>query len=140
MTSRTRLIRALRRPGRLISCALLLSACRGEDRTPGAEGGGGSALPPTPAELVGGEALYVANCAACHGSGADGTAKGPPLAHRIYEPSHHADPAFVLAARNGVTAHHWSFGNMPPQPQVTDSQVGAITAYVRWVQRQRGIR
>jgi hypothetical protein len=28
---------------------------------------------------------------------------------------------------------------MPPQPQVSDEQAGAITAYVRWVQRERGI-
>ncbi len=41
--------------------------------------------------------------------------------------------------RNGVSAHHWRFGDMPPQPQVATAEVEEITAYVRWVQRQRGI-
>lgn len=58
---------------------------------------------------------YDAVCASCHGAngqGQDGVA--PPLVHRIYEPGHHGDMAFVLAAKNGVRGHHWPFGNMPP--------------------------
>ena len=54
-----------------------------------------------------GASAYDAVCAACHGlngQGQDGIA--PPLVHKIYEPSHHGDMAFVLAAQNGVRAHH----------------------------------
>jgi mono/diheme cytochrome c family protein len=87
-----------------------------------------------------GERLFSQNCAACHGAQAVGTKQGPPLVHKIYEPSHHGDAAFVLAARNGSKQHHWRFGDMPPQPQLTEAQVKAITAYVRALQRDAGIR
>src|SRR6056297_2184332 len=80
-------------------------------------------------------------CAQCHGENAAGRQGfGPPLVHRIYEPSHHADAAFLLAAQNGVRAHHWNFGNMPPVEGVTRADVMAITAYVRELQRANGIK
>lgn len=94
-------------------------------------------LMPNPAV---GKTLYEKNCASCHGSTLNGSEKGPPLLHRIYEPSHHADMAFQLAAKNGVRAHHWQFGNMAPVPQVTPDDVAHITAYVRVEQRKIGIR
>ena len=98
-----------------------------------------ASLPPTPAEHRTGEQLFERNCAQCHGLQGRGTEKGPPLVHRIYEPGHHSDQAFYLAVRNGVAAHHWRFGNMPAQPQVTETEVAAIVGYVRWVQRETGI-
>ena len=96
-------------------------------------------LPPTPAEHQQGEDLFNAHCASCHGESARGTNQGPPLLHVIYEPSHHSDASFVLAARTGVPAHHWTFGNMPPQPQVDSVAMRKITGYVRWAQREVGI-
>ena len=87
-----------------------------------------------------GKLAYDAKCAACHGAnaaGQDGVA--PPLVHKIYEPSHHGDAAFLLAAKNGVRAHHWRFGNMPPVEGVTDGDVKMIVAYVRELQRANGI-
>lgn len=87
-----------------------------------------------------GERAYEAKCAVCHGAngqGQDGVA--PPLVHRIYEPNHHGDMAFVLAAQNGVRAHHWSFGDMPAVEGVTVSDVTNIVAYVRALQRANGI-
>ena len=63
----------------------------------------------------------------------------PPLVHRIYEPSHHADAAFQLAVTRGVRAHHWTFGNMPPLPAMDSAGIAAVTGYVRWLQRQAGI-
>lgn len=86
-----------------------------------------------------GRILFDANCAACHGPNASGSGQGPPLVHRIYEPSHHGDMAFVLAARQGVRAHHWRFGNMPAVDSVTEDEVVQITAYVRALQRANGI-
>lgn len=86
-----------------------------------------------------GERAFNAVCAACHGKNASGTDVGPPLIHRIYEPSHHGDYAFEMAVANGVRAHHWSFGNMPPQPGLTKADVAMIVAYVRELQRANGI-
>lgn len=57
----------------------------------------------------------------------------------IYEPGHHADGAFFLAAARGVRQHHWSFGDMPAVPDVTPQEVAAIIAYVRALQRANGI-
>ncbi len=86
-----------------------------------------------------GKVLFETNCAECHGKVGGGTDHGPPFIHDIYNPGHHADLSFVLAARNGVRAHHWPFGNMPPQPQVTEAEVGAIVQYVRELQQANGI-
>jgi len=87
-----------------------------------------------------GRTAFNAVCAECHGENAAGRfGFGPPLIHRLYEPSHHADIAFQLAAAQGVQAHHWRFGDMPPQPDVTRGDVVAIVAYVREMQRANGI-
>lgn len=83
---------------------------------------------------------FDAVCAACHGANATGrNGMGPPLVHKIYEPSHHGDMAFQMAVQNGVRAHHWTFGDMPPQDGPTRGDVTAIVAYVREVQRANGI-
>lgn len=86
-----------------------------------------------------GRIQFDANCATCHGPNASGSDQGPPLVHRIYEPSHHGDMAFLLAARQGVRAHHWRFGNMPAIDSVTEDEVVQITAYIRALQRANGI-
>jgi len=99
----------------------------------------GSVAAARPAAAEGGAALFERRCAECHGLGAKGTDKGPPLVHRIYEPSHHADAAFYLAVRQGVRAHHWPFGDMPAVEGVSDEQIARILAYVRGLQRAAGI-
>jgi mono/diheme cytochrome c family protein len=95
---------------------------------------------PVPAEYATGEALYTAHCALCHGPSAVGTAQGPSFLSNIYVPSHHSDASIYLAVKQGVRAHHWTFGDMPALPQVTEGEVTQIIAYVRWLQRQAGIR
>jgi cytochrome c len=94
---------------------------------------------PTPPEHVRGETLFVAHCAACHGDRALGTGVGPPLVHIVYEPRHHSDAAFQIAVAQGVRAHHWRYGDMPPVPGLTPEDVAEITAYIRWLQREAGI-
>ncbi|SNR50069.1 c-type cytochrome [Puniceibacterium sediminis] len=87
-----------------------------------------------------GKRAFDAVCAACHGENAVGRdGIGPPLIHKIYEPSHHGDMSFYIAAERGVRAHHWRFGNMPAQNGLTRADLGAIVAYVREVQRSNGI-
>ena len=97
------------------------------------------AVQPTPEEYRAGEERFEGLCARCHGMMGRGTSVGPPLVHKIYEPSHHSDFAFMRAARQGVRAHHWKFGNMPPIPGATSDDVTEIIAYVRWLQREAGI-
>lgn len=86
-----------------------------------------------------GKAAFEAVCAACHGANAAGTDKGPPLVHDIYNPGHHPDESFFRAAKLGSRQHHWRFGDMPPQPQVSDDQVAAIVEYMRQLQTVNGI-
>ena len=97
-------------------------------------------VPTLSATATAGEAVFDANCAACHGDNAAGRdGAGPPLVHKIYEPNHHSDAAFFLAARQGVRSHHWPFGNMPPVEGVSDDDVALIVAYVRELQRANGV-
>jgi len=96
-------------------------------------------VPMLSAMAVQGEKLFEVNCSSCHGKNGSGTEQGPPLIHKIYEPNHHGDMSFVLAAKRGVQAHHWPFGNMPAQPQVSENDVLVIVGYVRELQRANGI-
>lgn len=86
-----------------------------------------------------GEALFATSCAACHGPGAAGSDKGPPLVHKIYEPSRHDDGSFYRAVRQGVRSHHWPFGDMTPLSAVSDGEVERIIAHVRELRRTAGI-
>jgi len=117
--------------------ALLLSATPAcsQSEPPPPQG----AASPAPAELRDGEQKFTANCSACHGAGGVGTKQGPPLVHKVYEPNHHGDVAFLRAAANGVKAHHWQFGDMPKIDAVKPDDVEQIVKYVRWLQKQAGI-
>ncbi|MEX0344837.1 MAG: cytochrome c [Rhizobiaceae bacterium] len=97
-------------------------------------------IPDLSEQASAGKKAFDANCAVCHGqnaAGQDGVA--PPLVHKIYEPNHHGDRAFYLAAKRGVRQHHWKFGDMPPVGSVDEGEVGKIIAYVRELQRANGI-
>ncbi len=97
-------------------------------------------VPELDAAAQAGETAFNDNCAVCHGvnaAGQDGVA--PPLVHIIYEPNHHGDQAFYRAATQGVPAHHWPFGDMPPVEDITEQEIASIVAYVRTLQRANGI-
>ncbi len=127
----------------LVGVALLVFILR----SPTTESGSGSGaalvsviVPELSASEKIGEVAYNANCASCHGAngaGQDGVA--PPFVHRVYEPNHHGDGAFFVAVQNGVRAHHWSFGDMPPVQGVSRAEVGQIITYIRTLQRANGI-
>jgi len=87
-----------------------------------------------------GKKLFATTCVQCHGVDLHGTKQGPPLVHRIYEPSHHSDAAFQIAVKYGARQHHWKVGDMPPRPGLSPDDVAHITAYVRAEQRRMGIR
>ncbi|WP_127114426.1 c-type cytochrome [Shimia sediminis] len=87
-----------------------------------------------------GQRVFQAKCADCHGVDAVGVdGSGPPLVHKIYEPSHHADEAFQRAVQLGVRSHHWRFGDMPAVDGLTRGDVTMIVAYIRELQRENGI-
>lgn len=96
-------------------------------------------LPALSALALTGQQVFAENCAVCHGENGAGSEQGPPLIHDIYNPGHHADLAFRRAVTRGVRRHHWAFGDMPAQPQVSASELRAIIGFVRSVQRENGI-
>lgn len=99
-------------------------------------------LPPADyrADAARGAARFAEACAVCHGPAARGTSQGPTLIHPYYEPNHHGDFSFHVAVRDGVRQHHWGFGDMPPQPGVSATDVADIIRYVRGLQVRAGIR
>ncbi len=87
-----------------------------------------------------GQTIFESACAACHGAqGAGNSEAGPPLIHKIYEPSHHGDESFQRAVAHGVRAHHWRFGDMPPVDGLTRGDVVMVIDYIREIQRANGI-
>lgn len=97
-------------------------------------------VPELSAAALAGRDVFDAKCATCHGPNAAGRdGKGPPLVHKIYEPSHHADMSFLMAVERGVRGHHWPFGDMQPVDGVSREDVARIIAYVRELQRANGI-
>jgi mono/diheme cytochrome c family protein len=86
-----------------------------------------------------GRQAFEQNCVACHGENAAGSDQGPPLVHDIYNPGHHADFSFQQAIKQGVRQHHWRFGNMPAQPQVSEKELASIVRFVRELQKANGI-
>jgi cytochrome c len=87
-----------------------------------------------------GAGLFTQYCLACHGENAAGSDKGPTLLHKYYEPNHHPDQAFLVAALYGARQHHWKFGNMKPVEGITEGEVIKIITYVRAMQRANGIQ
>ena len=87
-----------------------------------------------------GKNIFELKCQSCHGINAAGRYEmGPPLVHKIYEPSHHSDQSFYRAVALGVKSHHWPFGNMAAVEGLTKGDVKAIIYYVRELQRENGI-
>ncbi|MFW5933202.1 MAG: c-type cytochrome [Actinomycetota bacterium] len=119
------MIRGRRWSGAVALLAVFVAACGGDEQA-------GDAVDR-------GEVLFADNCAQCHGPEGDGSEAGPPLVHEIYEPGHHPDEAFQQAVAQGVSAHHWNFGDMAPIQGLEPDEVDDIVAYVRELQRDAGI-
>ncbi len=129
-------------PGILIAAVLIAGAAIILSRFLGSPGEGRMVevnVPTLSSFAARGKVAFDANCAECHGTNGAGNENGPPLVHDIYNPGHHADVSFVAAAKRGVAQHHWQFGDMPPQPEVSDTELAEIIRYVRELQRSNGI-
>ena len=96
-------------------------------------------LPTLSKQAAAGQVVFQENCSGCHGANGSGSEQGPPLIHDIYNPGHHDDGSFLRAAQTGSPQHHWKFGDMPPQPQVSLQQVALVIRYVRELQQANGI-
>lgn len=97
-------------------------------------------LPDPGAEHTSGRNIYEENCMACHGAALGGVkGVGPPFIHSYYAPGHHSDLAFSRAVSQGVIAHHWQFGDMPPVKSINPDQSKDVIGYIRMVQRANGI-
>ena len=97
-------------------------------------------VPPLEGNAAVGARIFERTCATCHGSNGSGNeGAGPPLIHKIYEPSHHSDESFQRAVATGVKSHHWRFGDMPRVTGLTRGDVSMVIAYIRQVQRANGI-
>lgn len=110
--------------------------------TSGAQAGEKAATiaePKLSGKLMLGKLAFGTHCAACHGKQGDGTEQGPPFLHRVYHPGHHGDESFFRAAKSGVRAHHWKFGDMAPVPKATDAQLQNIVQYIRALQHANGL-
>lgn len=118
----------------IAASSLPATAQRIQDLPPSARG---VQMPKLSPQAAAGRRAFDALCAVCHGLGTD---KGPPLLDPVYNPGHHSDESFRAAVKRGVRQHHWRFGDMPPQPQVSDEQLTQIVRYVRELQQANGIR
>lgn len=87
-----------------------------------------------------GRDIVNAQCIECHGvDGTGGTRKGPPLLHPMYRFDIYPDYHFKRVMKEGRPEHHWRFGPMPAQPQLSDAQTTSIIAYVRAVHDANGV-
>jgi len=145
----------LDRPARLglIAAALLVllgwAALAGPLRSPSIPGTDGRQLAAADASQVDGppgDVLYAANCAACHGSGGQGTADGPALTSSGAaavdfmlrtgrmplpapgQPVRRATPAFGEADLRALVAYVAAFGNGPAIPPVQIDSATDIAA------------
>lgn len=86
-----------------------------------------------------GVAAFSDACAACHGRLADGTGRGPNLIAPQYGRSTFRDDQFRRAVRMGMPARR-GYGAMPPAPGVSARNLERMIAFVRELQRNKGIR
>ena len=81
--------------------------------------------------LNSGQTVYQENCSACHGTDLLGTTQGPPLLWDLYITSHHPNKRMKQSLREGVSQHHWVFGDMPDQSHLSDTELSDVVFFVR---------
>lgn len=144
MTSKFLIAGALFAAG-IAGWAILANSSNSHSSTPDASEFGAALVSVTVPDAFSGKAqigqtAYQSICIDCHGKDGSGrNGMGPPLVHKIYEPSHHSDESFQRAVAAGVRSHHWSFGDMAAVDGLTRGDVVSIIAYIRALQRANGI-
>lgn len=132
MTAPSRLSKMLSVAAPFVAAGIVVAAC-GSDSTsssaPAVEGG---------ETVERGAQVYASSCASCHGADLRGTEKGPSHLSIVYEPNHHGDDSFRSAIANGTPQHHWAFGDMEPVAGLSDADVEAVIAFVRFEQERQG--
>jgi mono/diheme cytochrome c family protein len=106
--------------------AVVLTATGGSDDPP---------APGSPEELALGAEVFDQSCATCHGPEAGGGLAGPPLTHEIYGDLTDADIRTVIDQGKQPTNWPRFEAGMTPIPGLSVSEVDAVIAYVRDVQR-----
>ena len=84
----------------------------------------------TAASPEAGREIYEARCAACHGAGAQGTARGPGLLGPALGTAMGRE-AMRTAIRTGVAEPAADFPPMAGSPDLSESEIGAVIRYLR---------
>jgi mono/diheme cytochrome c family protein len=99
----------------------------------------GSPVPVSYDTIDQGVVAFSSACAACHGRLAEGTDRGPDLIAPQYGRSAFRDDQFRRAVRQGLPARR-GYDAMPPAPTVSASDLERMIAFVRELQRNKGVR
>ena len=75
--------------------------------------------------------VYQVNCVSCHGTDLLGTNQGPPLLWDLYVSNHHPDKRMALSISDGVSQHHWRYGDMPAQTHLNETEVDDVVFFIR---------
>ncbi len=110
--------------------AVVLTATGGSDDPP---------APGSPEQVALGAEVFDQRCATCHGPEAAGGLAGPPLIHQMYEDLTDADVRTAIAQGKPPTNWPRFEAGMAPVPNLSVSDVDAVIAYVRSVQREAGL-
>jgi len=122
----------------LISCPAIVFA---EFGTRGLDAfGDGRASDSSYSVAAEGRLAFAEECAGCHGRLAEGTVRGPALVDPAYAPAQLDDDSFRRAVRQGGAAARYEFGDMPAFPDLPERRTDRMLAFVRALQRARGIR
>jgi hypothetical protein len=89
-------------------------------------------------ETASGMVGLTEDCAVCHGRFAGGTARGPNLIHTDYGLSRRSDAQFRYAVLEGMPDRR-GYGAMPATPGLPARSVDRAIAFVRELQRAKGI-
>jgi mono/diheme cytochrome c family protein len=110
--------------------------------------------PVTPAQIAGGQEIYAANCATCHGAKLegepdwkrrreDGRMPAPPHDDTGHT-WHHSDRQLFTITKRGVSAIVPGYdSNMPAfEGALTDAEIVAVLAYIKstWPERERSFQ